>query len=64
MRKSSPMEMKKILHRYFELWRTQDVSRLKEIFTKDAIYAVDPFEESYRGIKKIERYWLANTVAN
>ena len=57
--------MEGIIHRYFELWETQNADGLGEIFAKDATYVVRPFgEEVYTGLTDIEGYWRDNTVKN
>lgn len=55
--------MKRVLERYFELWRAQDAQGLLELFSEDAAYAVHPFDEIYRGQGAIAKYLAANTVA-
>lgn len=55
--------MKRVLERYFELWRAQDAAGLLDLFSGTAVYAVRPFSEIYRGREAIAKYLATNTVA-
>jgi SAM-dependent methyltransferase len=47
----------RLVARYFEIWRDQDVDRLSEVFAQDAKYTYEPFAESLVGLEAIAEYW-------
>jgi hypothetical protein len=47
------------LDAYERVWRTPGTDVLAELFTPDAVYAADPFEEPYEGLAGIAVLWEA-----
>jgi uncharacterized protein (TIGR02246 family) len=47
------------LERYFRAWVTNDPEKVAGLFTEDAVYWVDPFEEPRRGRETIVHRWVS-----
>jgi len=45
------------LDRYGKAWETGDHERVTSLFSEDAVYHEDPFEEPMRGHPAIRHYW-------
>ena len=48
------------LRRYVDAWRLNDAAAIGDLFSADARYAYDPFEEAVRGRVAIVASWLAD----
>ena len=44
---------------YRDAWISNDPSEVAALFTEDAIYAIEPFAEPWRGREEIVRRWTA-----
>lgn len=49
------------LNRYKNAWESRDPEAAVAIFTEDATYQEDPFDEPMRGAEEILAYWKENT---
>ena len=52
-----PVSLAEWAERYARAWELDDDGAVAELFTDDATYRSSPFEEPYRGIDEIRRYW-------
>jgi hypothetical protein len=49
------------LERYRHAWIERDANAAAALFTEDAIYREQPFEEPFAGLEAIRRYWSTVT---
>lgn len=42
---------------YGKAWMQKRPDLIKDLFTQDATYSEKPFEDSFKGIEEITRYW-------
>jgi ketosteroid isomerase-like protein len=47
------------IERYERAWRTAGTTLLDDLFTADATYLPDPFDDSVEGLDAIRRFWEA-----
>ncbi len=47
------------LDRYFAAWVSNDPTDVAGLFTRDAVYAIGPFAEEWRGRDEIVRRWTS-----
>jgi len=47
------------LERYFQAWVSNDPGQVEGLFSPDATYWTDPFEEPQRGVTAIVAAWVA-----
>ena len=50
------------LDRYVEAWRANDPALIGALFTEDAVYHADPFDDPLRGRQAIVEAWLAEEM--
>jgi ketosteroid isomerase-like protein len=50
------------LERYRRAWIERDARAARELFTADAIYREQPFQQPFRGREAIEQYWASVTA--
>lgn len=51
--------VKSWLDRYQEAWRTDKPERIRDLFTKDALYFTGPYDQPWRGVDQIVEEWIA-----
>ena len=56
------MDAKKWMETYARAWETRDPELAAILFTDDATYQEDPFDEPMRGREAIRDYWEAATT--
>jgi hypothetical protein len=54
------MKMPYAIENYFHSWKNYDVSLLADIFAANAVYIIQPNNQTLSGVNAIQQYWLRN----
>ena len=57
-----PLPLEEWAERYARAWENADAEAACALFTENATYRSDPFQEPYRGREEIRRYWREVTA--
>lgn len=55
-------QVQRWLDDYRKAWETRDADAAAALFTEDATYREQPYEEPYRGREGVHRYWSSVTA--
>lgn len=59
----TPEDVQRWLDDYVEAWRTYDAGAIADLFTEDASYSYNPWDEPIEGREAIVAHWLSDQDA-
>lgn len=56
------LELRYLLLKYFNAWRTQSTELIEQLFDQNASYKEKAFDPPIQGLEQIKQYWRDNVI--